>query len=93
MIRVSRRDRPDLRLPACGEGEAGSGQGQANAPWQCLNFFPDPQGQVATLVESRVVPPEERDPANPASWGKVGRNEACPCGSGKKYKHCHGAFA
>jgi preprotein translocase subunit SecA len=32
----------------------------------------------------------ERDPRNPASWGKVGRNEACPCGSGKKYKHCHG---
>ncbi len=24
---------------------------------------------------------------------KVGRNEACPCGSGKKYKHCHGALA
>ena len=34
-----------------------------------------------------------RDPKNPASWGKVGRNEACPCGSGKKYKHCHGKFA
>jgi len=33
-----------------------------------------------------------RDPANPKSWGKVGRNEACPCGSGKKFKHCHGAF-
>jgi preprotein translocase subunit SecA len=32
----------------------------------------------------------ERDPGDPASWGKVGRNEACPCGSGKKYKHCHG---
>ncbi|MGP8233525.1 MAG: SEC-C metal-binding domain-containing protein [Methylovirgula sp.] len=31
-----------------------------------------------------------RDPNNPASWGKVGRNELCPCGSGKKYKHCHG---
>ena len=28
-----------------------------------------------------------------ATWGKVGRNEACPCGSGKKYKHCHGRFA
>jgi len=27
------------------------------------------------------------------SWGKVGRNEVCPCGSGKKYKHCHGRFA
>ena len=34
----------------------------------------------------------DRDPANPASWGKVGRNENCPCGSGKKYKHCHGRF-
>jgi preprotein translocase subunit SecA len=32
----------------------------------------------------------ERDPDDPASWGKVGRNKACPCGSGKKYKHCHG---
>jgi preprotein translocase subunit SecA len=34
-----------------------------------------------------------RDPQNPASWGKVGRNELCPCGSGKKFKHCHGKFA
>jgi len=24
---------------------------------------------------------------------RVGRNDACPCGSGKKYKHCHGALA
>jgi preprotein translocase subunit SecA len=35
----------------------------------------------------------ERNSADPSSWGKVGRNEACPCGSGKKYKHCHGRFA
>jgi preprotein translocase subunit SecA len=34
----------------------------------------------------------ERKPNDPSSWGKVGRNEACPCGSGKKYKHCHGQF-
>ena len=34
-----------------------------------------------------------RDPNDPATWGKVGRNEACPCGSGKKYKHCHGRYA
>ncbi|KAA0698513.1 preprotein translocase subunit SecA [Neorhizobium sp. P12A] len=38
------------------------------------------------------VAPAERDPQNPATWGRIGRNEACPCGSGKKYKHCHGAF-
>lgn len=35
---------------------------------------------------------EPRDPEKPESWGKVGRNEPCPCGSGKKYKHCHGAL-
>ena len=33
------------------------------------------------------------DPNDPSTWGKVSRNEACPCGSGKKYKHCHGAIA
>jgi preprotein translocase subunit SecA len=32
----------------------------------------------------------ERRANDPTSWGKVGRNEPCPCGSGKKYKHCHG---
>ncbi|NLR99019.1 preprotein translocase subunit SecA [Rhizobium sp. P38BS-XIX] len=44
------------------------------------------------LATESFVPPENRDPNNPATWGRVGRNEACPCGSGKKYKHCHGAF-
>ena len=32
----------------------------------------------------------EIDPNNPSTWGKVGRNELCTCGSGKKYKNCHG---
>ena len=30
------------------------------------------------------------NPKDPATWGKVARNASCPCGSGKKYKHCHG---
>jgi preprotein translocase subunit SecA len=34
-----------------------------------------------------------RDPQDPSSWGKIGRNEPCPCGSGKKFKHCHGKYA
>ncbi|MBN8512066.1 MAG: preprotein translocase subunit SecA [Rickettsiales bacterium] len=36
------------------------------------------------------VEPEKRDPTDPNSWGKISRNESCPCGSGKKFKHCHG---
>jgi preprotein translocase subunit SecA len=33
------------------------------------------------------------DPADQATWGNPGRNDPCPCGSGKKFKHCHGALA
>jgi preprotein translocase subunit SecA len=32
------------------------------------------------------------NPQDPTTWGKVGRNDTCPCGSGKKFKHCHGAY-
>ncbi|MBX9909895.1 MAG: preprotein translocase subunit SecA [Beijerinckiaceae bacterium] len=34
----------------------------------------------------------DRNPDDPQTWGKVGRNEPCPCGSGKKFKHCHGQY-
>ncbi|GAB4071498.1 preprotein translocase subunit SecA [Ancylobacter sonchi] len=44
---------------------------------------------AATLAPAEPA----RDPSDPASWGRVGRNETCPCGSGLKYKHCHGRFA
>ncbi|UFZ02425.1 preprotein translocase subunit SecA [Bradyrhizobium ontarionense] len=40
-----------------------------------------------------TVAAEARNPNDPSSWGKIGRNEDCPCGSGKKYKHCHGRYA
>ncbi|TFL19243.1 preprotein translocase subunit SecA [Jannaschia formosa] len=29
---------------------------------------------------------------DPTTWGNPGRNDPCPCGSGKKFKHCHGAY-
>jgi preprotein translocase subunit SecA len=47
-------------------------------------------GPVGAVAMARST---ARNPADPRSWGKVGRNEPCPCGSGKKYKHCHGRFA
>jgi preprotein translocase subunit SecA len=49
---------------------------------------------VATLARNAGagLNPAERNPKDPTTWGKVGRNEVCPCGSGKKYKHCHGRF-
>jgi preprotein translocase subunit SecA len=45
----------------------------------------------ASASEVRVNA-SDRNASDPSTWGKVGRNEVCPCGSGKKYKHCHGRF-
>ncbi len=50
---------------------------------------PRPAGGPPAQDATRRAP-EERDPNDPSTWGKVSRNEPCPCGSGKKYKHCHG---
>ena len=44
-------------------------------------------------LTSGAQPKGDRNSQNPGDWGKVGRNEPCPCGSGKKYKNCHGRFA
>jgi len=50
----------------------------------------DPEGGgVATLHRPRAAKPVF-DVNDPSSWGKVARNAPCPCGSGKKFKHCHG---
>src|SRR5271170_5949344 len=48
---------------------------------------------VTVLATASAVALADRDPNNPATWGRVGRNEPCPCGSGKKFKHCHGLVA
>ena len=47
---------------------------------------------AAVSAAPRAAPAPERNPRDPTSWGKVGRNEPCPCGSGKKFKHCHGRY-
>ena len=33
------------------------------------------------------------DASDPSTWGNPGRNDPCPCGSGEKFKHCHGRLA
>jgi preprotein translocase subunit SecA len=51
----------------------------------------------AQMAGVALAPPRreatQRVASDPSTWGKVGRNEPCPCGSGKKFKHCHGQFA
>lgn len=56
-----------------------------------MNDF-DPDAWAEHQQDERIIDPSQRDANDPRTWGRVSRNEACPCGSGKKYKHCHGAF-
>jgi preprotein translocase subunit SecA len=74
--------------PRTGENEASFGQ--IAEPVDGGPFSAVAVAATAAPALGRVA---ERDPDNPASWGKIGRNEPCPCGSGKKFKHCHGQFA
>ncbi|MBB5517883.1 preprotein translocase subunit SecA [Amphiplicatus metriothermophilus] len=45
---------------------------------------------VGTLAAARRT--QSVDPANPDTWGRTPRNAPCPCGSGRKFKHCHGTI-
>jgi len=47
----------------------------------------------AAAKPARTRKATDINPADPGTWGKVQRNALCPCGSGKKYKHCHGAYS
>jgi len=67
--------------PTTGENEMAERLGaQAQA-------MPSGNGRNGRVAAAQI------DPSNPATWGKVQRNAPCPCGSGKKYKHCHGRLA
>lgn len=47
----------------------------------------------APAAEPAGDPIEGFDENDPATWGNPSRNDQCPCGSGKKFKHCHGRLA
>lgn len=50
-------------------------------------------GAAVPSLAKAGEPLEGFDEKDPTTWGNPGRNDSCPCGSGKKFKHCHGRFA
>lgn len=58
---------------------------ELNKEW---NFFRTPRMRKFNDRVTQFVPPQRT--GTQATSGKVGRNDPCPCGSGKKYKKCHG---
>jgi preprotein translocase subunit SecA len=69
--------------PATGENEFDLAQGNSLGATSALGF---------AAATAEMDPSSSRDPNDPSTWGRVSRNEPCPCGSGKKFKHCHGQF-
>jgi preprotein translocase subunit SecA len=47
-------------------------------------------GSGMAVAASQSMRSDAVDPNDPATWRNASRNAPCPCGSGKKYKHCHG---
>ncbi|MCF8496652.1 MAG: SEC-C domain-containing protein, partial [Alphaproteobacteria bacterium] len=68
-------------------------------PMQETRQDPALMGTGTAAARGQTVPRQQAAPApsrrafdkkDPSTWGKVARNAACPCGSDKKFKHCHG---
>ena len=53
--------------------------------------------QGAAAIPEQAQPEGEAAPGfvedDPTTWGNPSRNDKCPCGSGQKFKHCHGRLA
>ncbi len=60
---------------------------EAHAP---KSATPQKQPEMAGAEPAQGAAVEGFDESDPATWGDPGRNAPCPCGSGKKFKHCHG---
>jgi preprotein translocase subunit SecA len=74
--------------PASGSGpsrQTGRSAGNGSGGGALATMLAEPKAEPV-----RVRKADQVDPKNPSTWGKVSRNEPCPCGSGKKFKHCHG---
>jgi preprotein translocase subunit SecA len=62
-----------------------------NVEYQHVGFDEEPEGGTATVTAvSATAAGAAAAAVSPAAMAKVGRNDPCPCGSGKKFKHCHG---
>ncbi len=85
-------NRPAEHEPA--EGEAPRAQPEQPAPRRSsLGVNPYAAVPAAPRAEETFTNREEPAPAKRSAAAEVGRNDPCPCGSGKKYKNCHGRTA
>lgn len=75
------------QLEQAAEDMENRGESIANVTYSA----PTETGDVETTVDEETV--NKKSPSMGGAVPRVGRNELCPCGSGKKYKQCHGKLA
>jgi preprotein translocase subunit SecA len=86
-VEIRAQEAPPAAMPGA---TAGATQTQNGAAQQVISQAPGATNGAAQ-VKSEL--PAGVDPNNPATWPQLGRNAECLCGSGKKYKHCHGRLS
>ena len=92
------RPRPQKRYNALGVLEESAAEGSEDGADAVMEIAPDEPPkttvrarQEPTVVGAGRVRSLDGTPAGDVDWASVGRNDPCPCGSGKKFKKCHGA--
>ncbi|KPQ07273.1 MAG: preprotein translocase subunit SecA [Rhodobacteraceae bacterium HLUCCA12] len=70
--------------------KAAQGDGKLDKPVDLPRIQPRPESQAVQDETVPGTPAPDFDEQKPETWGNPGRNAPCPCGSGKKFKHCHG---
>jgi preprotein translocase subunit SecA len=68
-------------------------QRRANPAAAAAALAPAAATATAAAEDPTGTPVAGVDETDPETWGNPGRNDECPCGSGKKFKHCHGRLA
>ena len=82
---LTREEQEQMMAQMIAQGQAAAASGEDDA------VAVPPQAAAAPVAAAAA--PAGFDAADPATWRNPGRNDPCPCGSGEKFKHCHGRLA
>jgi len=95
-VDILREGEPELAEQLAPTGTNGALPPPPRGTATIIGRRPPPRGRKAAPPPPGWIKSEATgtwlDPNDPSTWGKVPRNKPCPCDSGKKYKHCHGAM-
>ena len=81
------------QLEQAAEAMESRGENLANITYSAPTETGEVEVRVDEESQRRLAAIATGHAAGAAAFARVGRNDPCPCGSGKKYKHCHGKLS